>query len=78
MRQHINKFNKFRLTESENLNISDVMNNVLYELNIELDDINNIINKMKYNDENWYFAKGKIKGIESSIKIVENMLKHYS
>ena len=25
MRQHIDKFNKFRLTESENLNISDVM-----------------------------------------------------
>jgi len=24
MRQHIDKFNKFRLTESENLNISDV------------------------------------------------------
>jgi len=25
MRQHIDKFNKFKLTESENLNISDVM-----------------------------------------------------
>ncbi len=25
MRQHIDNFNKFRLTESENLNISDVM-----------------------------------------------------
>jgi septation ring formation regulator EzrA len=24
MRQHIDKFNKFKLTESENLNISDV------------------------------------------------------
>ena len=25
MRQHIDKFNKFKLTESENLNISDVI-----------------------------------------------------
>jgi hypothetical protein len=29
MRQHIDKFNKFRLTESENLNISDVISTKL-------------------------------------------------
>jgi|688.fasta_scaffold380866_1 hypothetical protein len=31
MRQHIDKFNKFKLTESENLNISDVSDNDLFQ-----------------------------------------------
>jgi hypothetical protein len=31
MRQHIDKFNKFKLTESENLNISDVSDSDLFQ-----------------------------------------------
>lgn len=67
-----------RFNENSELNISDVMDNVLSKLNKELYDINEIVNRMKYNEENWYFTKGKIKGLESSIKIFENILKHYS
>ena len=36
MRQHIDKFNKFKLTESENLNISDVRSS---KINESMDDM---------------------------------------
>ena len=70
MRQHIDKFNKFRLNESENLNISDVISSKFIDdpTKVELDfflPISKKIRELKddeekkkmiscYNDM-WYF-----------------------
>jgi hypothetical protein len=58
---------------SENLNISDVMNSVLTELYNELSDLNDIIKNVDSDNHEYYL--GRIKGVESSIQIIE---KHYS
>ena len=58
---------------SENLNISDVMNSVLTELYNELSELNDIIKNVGSDNHEYYL--GRIKGVESSIQIIE---KHYS
>jgi hypothetical protein len=58
---------------SENLNISDVMNSVLTELYNELSDLNDTIKNVDSDNHEYYL--GRIKGVESSIQIIE---KHYS
>jgi len=58
---------------SENLNISDVMNSVLTELYNELSDLNDIIKNVDSDNHEYYL--GRIKGVESSIQIIE---KHYT
>jgi hypothetical protein len=57
----------------ENLNISDVMNSVLTELYNELSDLNDTIKNVDSDNHEYYL--GRIKGVESSIQIIE---KHYS
>jgi len=57
----------------ENLNISDVMNRVLTELYNELSDLNDTIKNVDSDNHEYYL--GRIKGVESSIQIIE---KHYS
>jgi hypothetical protein len=72
MRQQMDTF-KQRLTESENLNISDVMNSVLTELYNEPSYLNDTIKNVDSDNHEYYL--GRIKGVESSIQIIE---KHYS
>jgi hypothetical protein len=67
--KHIKNFNEHQ----ENLNISDVMNSVLTELYNELSEINDMIKNVDSDNHEYYL--GRIKGVESSIQIVE---KHYS
>jgi hypothetical protein len=57
----------------ENLNISDVMNSVLTELYNELSYLNDTIKNVDSDNHEYYL--GRIKGVESSIQIIE---KHYS
>lgn len=53
--------------------ISDVMNSVLTELYNELSELNDMIKCV--GSDNYEYYLGRIKGVESSIQIVE---KHYS
>ena len=62
----------FKQKTSE-LNISDVMNSVLTELYNELSELNDMIKNVDSDNHEYYL--GRIKGVESSIQIVE---KHYS
>jgi len=67
--KHIQSFNEHQ----ENLNISDVMNSVLEDLYNELSDLNDTINNVGSDNHEYYL--GRIKGVESSIQIIE---KHYA
>jgi hypothetical protein len=63
--KHIQTFEQHQ----ENLNISDVMNSVLEDLYNELSELNNVINDVDTDRHEYYL--GRIKGVESSIQIVE-------
>jgi hypothetical protein len=67
--KHIKRFNE----SEENLNVSDVINSVLTELYNELSYLNDTIKNVDSDNHEYYL--GRIKGVESSIQIIE---KHYS
>lgn len=72
MEKRLKNIQTFEQKTSE-LNISDVMNSVLTELYNELSELNDMIKNVDSDNHEYYL--GRIKGVESSIQIVE---KHYS
>jgi len=75
IRQHIDKFNKFKLTESENLNISDVMSIFLTKLNSRLKELENEKTWDEWDDGVNFGRKDMI---EEVFKMVEELSKNYS
>jgi hypothetical protein len=74
--KHIKRFNESEEnlnSEPRELGISDVMNSVLTELYNELSDLNDTIKNVDFDNHEYYL--GRIKGVESSIQIIE---KHYT
>jgi hypothetical protein len=69
MEKKFKNIQTFEQKTDKKLNISDVMNSVLEDLYNELSELNNVINDVDTYRHEYYL--GRIKGVESSIQIVE-------